>query len=102
MPKRLPFTDEDIEEMHRMRRSGATLREIAATYRTSAATVLSYVRGIRPAITGREVEWTAADIIHDWLPALPHEGLPLPRWISTWLRELMETQQDKSDQNEEP
>ena len=95
MPKRLPFTDEGIEEMRRMRRSGATLREIAATYRTSAATVLSYVRGIKRALNGQEVEWTSADIIYDWLPALPNEGLPLPRWISTWLSELLKTRSEK-------
>jgi len=102
MPKKIPFSGNDIKEMRRMREAGAPLREIAARYQTSATTILSYVRDIKPDQYGQNVEWTPADAIYDWMPALPHEGLPLPRWIATWLRELAESQQlDPRNQKDE-
>jgi hypothetical protein len=87
MPQKIPFTEEQINDMRRMRNAGASLHEIARCFRTSATTILSYTRDIKPGANGHKVEYTAADFIHDWLPALPDEGLPLPRWIATWLRE---------------
>jgi len=89
MPELIPFTEDQINEMCRMRRAGATLREIARHFRTSATTVLSYVRGIEAASDGQEVEYTPLDFIHDWAPALPDEGLPLPRWFATWMQERL-------------
>jgi len=100
MPERIPFTEEQINDMRRMRTAGASLSEIARCFRTSATTVLSYTRGIQPSTNGHEVEYTGADFIYDWLPALPNEGLPLPRWIATWLRERAEMitrSQDEDD-----
>jgi len=97
MPERIPFTEEQIADMQRMRSAGASLHEIARCFRTSATTVLSYTRGIQPSANGHMVEYTGADFIYDWLPALPKEGLPLPRWIATWLREradMIATSQD--------
>jgi hypothetical protein len=91
VPERIPFTEEQIDDMRRMRSAGASLHEIARCFRTSATTILSYTRGIQPSVNGHKVEYTATDFIHDWLPALPNEGLPLPRWIATWLRERAET-----------
>lgn len=100
MPERIPFTDEQINDMRRMRAAGASLHEIARCFRTSATTVLSYTRGIQPSTNGHALEYTPADFIYDWLPALPSEGLPLPRWIATWLRERSEmitSSQDEDD-----
>jgi len=91
MPELKPFSEEQINQMRQMRRAGASLRSIAAYFRTSATTVLSYVRGITPQPNGQDLEYTPMDFIHDWLPALPHEGLPLPRWFTTWMRERSET-----------
>jgi hypothetical protein len=90
MPERIPFTEEQINDMRRMRSAGASLHDIARCFRTSATTVLSYTRDIQPSTNGHALEYTPADFIYDWLPALPHEGLPLPRWIATWLRERAE------------
>ncbi len=87
MPERIPFSEEQINDMRRMRSAGASLHEIARCFHTSATTILSYTRGIEPRENGHMVEYTAKDFIYDWLPALPSEGLPLPRWIATWLRE---------------
>lgn len=98
----IPFTQEQIEDMRRMRRAGATLREIARRYRTSATTVLSYVRGIQGASDGQEVEYTLLDAIHDWAPALPDEGLPLPRWFATWMRERLEAKRNVRGGNRLP
>jgi len=100
MPERIPFTEEQVDDMRRMRNAGASLHEIARCFRTSATTVLSYTRGIKPSVNGHKVEYTATDFIHDWLPALPNEGLPLPRWIATWLRERadMITKSQKGDE----
>ena len=76
MAELIPFTEEQISEMRQMRRAGATLREIARHFRTSATTVLSYVRGVQAASDGQEVEYTPLDFVYDWAPALPDEGLP--------------------------
>ena len=89
MPELIPFTEEQIEEMRRMRSAGASLREIAGYFGTSATTVLSYVRGVKPQPNGQNLEYTPVDFIYDWLPALPHEGLPLPRWFATWMQERL-------------
>lgn len=102
MPELIPFTQEEIDEMRRMRRAGATLREIARHFRTSATTVLSYVRGIQAASDGQEMEYTPVDFIYDWAPALPDEGLPLPRWFATWVRERLEMMRRNSGQNSSP
>jgi len=99
MPELIPFTEDQIEEMRRMRRAGATLREIARHFRTSATTILSYVRGIQAASDGQEVEYTPLDFIYDWAPALPDEGLPLPRWFATWVKERLESKQRSSGEN---
>ena len=101
VPERIPFTDEEIDDMRRMRRAGASLHEIARCFRTSATTILSYTRGIEPSVNGHKVEYTLTDLIYDWLPALPNEGLPLPRWIATWLRERAEmmTKSQKGDRS---
>ena len=87
----IQLQEEEIEQMRLMRSAGASLREIATYFKTSATTVLSYVRGVKPQPDGQTLEYTPVDFIHDWLPALPPEGLPLPRWIATWLRERAET-----------
>jgi len=89
MGELIPFTEEEINEMREMRRAGATLREIARHFRTSATTILSYVRGIQTADDGQEVVYTPLDLIYDWAPALPDEGLPLPRWFATWIQERL-------------
>lgn len=99
MPELIPFTQEQIEEMRQMRRAGATLREIGRHFRTSATTVLSYVRGIEASTHGQEVEYTPLDFIYDWAPALPDEGLPLPRWFATWMRERLQARRNSSGQN---
>jgi hypothetical protein len=96
MAELIPFTEQQIAEMRQMRRAGATLREIARHFHTSATTVLSYVRGIQPASDGQDVEYTSRDFLYDWLPALPDEGLPLPRWLATWMRERIEAQRRNS------
>ena len=89
MPELIPFTEEEILEMRRMRWAGASLREIAAYSETSATTVLSYVRGVKPQPNGQDLEYTPIAFIYDWLPALPPDGLPLPRWFVTWMQELL-------------
>ena len=89
MPELIPFSEEQIQEMRQMRWAGASLREIAGYFSTSASTVLSYVRGVKPQPNGKELEYTPKDLIYDWLPALPHEGLPLPRWFATWMQERL-------------
>ena len=99
MAELIPFTEEQINEMRQMRRAGATLREIARHFRTSATTVLSYVRGVQAASDGQEVEYTTLDFVYDWAPALPDEGLPLPRWFATWIRERLEAKQKNSGQD---
>lgn len=100
MPERIPFTEEQINDMRRMRNAGASLHEIARCFRTSATTILSYTRGIQPNSNGHELEYTPTDFIYDWLPALPHEGLPLPRWIATWLRERFEMSAESQNEDE--
>jgi len=99
MAELIPFTEEQINEMRQMRRAGATLREIARHFRTSATTVLSYARGVQAAPDGQEVEYTPLDFVYDWAPALPDEGLPLPRWFATWIRGRLETKQKSSGQD---
>jgi len=89
MPQLIPFTEHDIEEMRRMRWAGASLREIAAHFETSASTVLSYVRGIQPQPNGQDLEYVPLARIHDWRLALPGEGLLLPRWFATWIQERL-------------
>ena len=99
MAELIPFSEEEINQMRQMRKAGASLREIAAYFRTSATTVLSYVRGVTPQSNGQNLEYTPVDFIYDWLPALPHEGLPLPRWFATWMRER--TEKKNKSQNED-
>ena len=89
MPQPIPFTEDDIVEMSRMRWAGASLREIAAYFETSASTVLSYVRGIHPQPEGQVLEYVPLDNIYKWRSVLPIEGLPLPRWFTTWMEERL-------------
>ena len=102
MPELIPFSEEQINQMRQMRSAGASLREIAAYFRTSATTVLSYVRGVTPQPNGQDLEYTPMDFIYDWLPALPHEGLPLPRWFATWMRQRadMKTRSQNEDETQ--
>ena len=87
MPQLIPFTEDEIDEMRRMRWAGASLREIAASFGTSASTVLSYVRGIHPQPEGQDLEYIPLNNVYDWRPVLPDEGLPLPRWFVRWMQE---------------
>ena len=81
MPQLISFTDDEIHEMRRMRWAGASLREIAASFDTSASTVLSYVRGTKPQPGGQDLEYIPLNNVYDWHRVLPDEGLPLPRWF---------------------
>ena len=81
MARLIPFTEEEILEMRRMRWAGASLREIASYYETSATTILSYVRGVKPLPDGQNLEYTPVAMIYEWQPVLPEDGLPLPQWF---------------------
>jgi len=85
MPQLIPFTEDEVLEMGRMRWAGASLREIAAYFNTSASTVFSYVRGVHPQRDGQGLEYVPLDYVHNWRSVLPAEGLLLPRWFITWM-----------------
>ena len=85
MPQLIPFTEDEILEMHRMRWAGASLREIAAYFDTSASTIFSYVRGVKPQRDGQVLEYVPLNYVNNWRGVLPDEGLLLPRWFSTWM-----------------
>jgi len=85
MPQLIPFRDDEILEMQRMRWAGASLREIAAYFDTSASTIFSYVRGVQPQRDGQQLEYVPLNHVNNWRNVLPAEGLLLPRWFITWM-----------------
>ena len=85
MPQLIPFTEDEVLAMRRMRWAGASLREIATYFETSASTIFSYVRGVRPQRDGQQLEYVPLDHINGWRSVLPAEGLLLPRWFTTWM-----------------
>lgn len=94
MPQLIPFSDEDILEMQQMRWAGASLREIADYFGTSATTVMSYVRGVKRQPKGQDLEYIPLDIVNNWRFVLPAAGLPVPRWFVTLMQiRLNEIQQ---------
>jgi len=85
MPQLIPFTGDDVLEMQRMRWAGASLREIAAYFDTSASTIFSYVRGVKARRDGQQLEYVPLNQVNNWRSVLPDEGLLLPRWFITWM-----------------
>ena len=85
MPQLIPFTEGEVLEMRRMRWAGASLREIAACFDTSASTIFSYVRGVKAQRDGQQLEYVPLNQVNNWRSVLPAEGLPLPRWFITWM-----------------
>jgi hypothetical protein len=85
MPQLIPFTEDEVLEMRRMRWAGASLREIAAYFDTSASTIFSYVRGVGPQRDGQVLEYVPLSYVQNWRSVLPAEGLLFPRWFITWM-----------------
>jgi hypothetical protein len=85
MPQPIPFSKDDILEMQRMRWAGASLREIAAYFGTSASTIFSYVRGVQAQRDGQQLEYVPLSQVNSWRSVLPDQGLLLPRWFGTWM-----------------
>jgi len=85
MPTLIPYTEDEIMEMRRMRWAGASLREIAAHFNTSASTAFSYVRGVHPQPGGQVLEYVPIDYVQNWRTVLPDDGLLLPRWFANWM-----------------
>ena len=85
MPQLIPFTEDEVLEMRRMRWAGASLREIAVYFETSASTIFSYVRGVRPERDGQQLQYVPLDDVNNWRNVLPAESLLLPRWFITWM-----------------
>ena len=85
MPQLIPFTEDEILEMRRMRWAGASLREIAAYFDTSASTIFSYVRGVKAQRDGQVLEYVPLDYVNSWRSVLPNKSLLLPRWFNTWM-----------------
>jgi hypothetical protein len=90
MPQLIPFTEDEVLEMRRMRWAGASLREIAAYFDTSASTIFSYVRGIKAQRDGQQLEYVPLNQVNNWRSVLPAEGLLLPRWFVTWMGTRLE------------
>ena len=99
MPELINFSEEEIDQMCLMRWAGASLREIAAYFNTSATTIHSYVRREKPQPNGQTLEYTPVDSIYAWLPVLPQEGLPLPQWFVTWMQEKLRLRSQPSGSN---
>jgi len=72
-----------------MRWAGASLREIAAYFGTSASTVFSYVRGVHAQRGGQVLEYVPPDCVLSWRSVLPDEGVLIPRWFATWMQARM-------------
>ena len=85
MPQLIPFREDEVLEMSRMRWAGASLREIAGHFDTSASTIFSYVRGVHPQRDGQVLEYVPLDYVNNWRSVLPDGGLLLPRWFITWM-----------------
>jgi hypothetical protein len=85
MPQLIPFTGDEVLEMRRMRWAGASLREIAAYFDTSASTIFSYVRGVQAQRDGQQLDYVPLNQVNNWRRVLPDEGLLLPRWFVTWM-----------------
>jgi len=85
MPELIPFTEDEVLEMRRMRWAGASLREIAPHFNTSASTIFSYVRGVKPQRDGQQLEYIPLNHVNNWRSVLPDESLLLPRWFTTWM-----------------
>jgi hypothetical protein len=85
MPQLIPFTEDEVMEMRRMRWAGASLREIGTYFDTSASTIFSYVRGVQPQRDGQQLEYVPLNQVNNWRSVLPDEGLLLPQWFITWM-----------------
>ncbi len=75
--------------MRRLREHGASLAEIASIFQSNPKTVFYHVRGVLPQRDGHKVE-LVKEGVWQLLPQLPweDEGIPLPRWIVRYLRDL--------------
>jgi len=91
MPQLIPFTEDEVLEMQRMRWAGASLREIAAYFDTSASTIFSYVRGVQARRDGQQLDYIRLNQVNSWSTVLPDEGLLLPRWFITWMETRLKT-----------
>jgi len=87
------FSDTDISRMKRLREHGASLAEIAGIFNSNEKTVYYYVKDTIPQEDGHRIE-LVKEFVTEWMPQLPweDEGLPLPRWLVRYVRDLQDKQ----------
>lgn len=72
---------QQILEIREARRQGATITALADQYDVLPSTISYHTRGIAPWEDGQKITWVSLEQLQEWLPALPWEGVPLPRWL---------------------
>lgn len=94
------LTKREIEGMRALRECGASVREIADIYGISERTVWRYVVDVVSQRDGHQIE-LVREVMWQWLPQLPWEGMPLPRWLARYLRHEAAKAEARGDAIEE-
>lgn len=73
---------QQVDFIRTSRRAGAPIEDLSRMYGLSRVTIWRYTRDIKPAPDGYLLEVVKKATLSEWLPLLPWEGLPVPRWVA--------------------
>ncbi len=76
------LTKEQICSLRLFREVGAPVEDLSRIYNLNRVTIWRYTRDIKPAPNGHLIELVKKATLSEWLPLLPWQGLPLPRWVA--------------------
>ena len=76
---------EQVESLRVLRKAGAPIEDLSRIFGISRVTIWRYTKDVEPAPDGHLLEVVRKATIMEWLPLLPWEGLPLPRWMARTL-----------------
>jgi len=76
------LSKEQVDSVRMFREAGAPIEDLSRIYSLSRVTIWRHTRDIKPAPDGHLIELVEKATLSEWLPLLPWEGLPLPRWLA--------------------
>jgi len=79
------LTKEQIRAVRMFREAGAPIEDLSRIYSVNRVTIWRHTRDVKPAPDGHLIDVVRKATLSEWLPLLPWEGLPLPRWVARTL-----------------
>jgi hypothetical protein len=79
------LTKEEIQSVRMFREAGAPVEDLSRIYSVNRVTIWRHTKDIKPARDGHLIDIVRKATLSEWLPLLPWEGLPVPRWMARTL-----------------